>query len=45
MGIISDNTVGLGDVEKAANAFVANELEPLQVRLVELNDLVGGGGD
>lgn len=41
MGIIPDNTGGFGDVEKAANVFVANELEPLQARLMELNDLVG----
>ncbi|MGD8174775.1 phage portal protein [Marinimicrobium sp. ARAG 43.8] len=41
MGIIPANTGGFGDVEKAAKVFVANELEPLQERLLELNDLVG----
>ena len=41
MGIIPDNTGGFGDVEKAANVFVANELEPLQERLLELNEIVG----
>lgn len=41
MGIIPDNTGGFGDVEKAAKVFVANELEPLQERLLEFNELVG----
>lgn len=29
------------DVEKAARVFVANELEPLQAALQEVNELVG----
>lgn len=41
MGIIPANTGGFGDVEKAAKVFVANELEPLQQRFLEINDLVG----
>lgn len=41
MGIIPDNTGGFGDVEKAAKVFVANELEPLQARFMELNERVG----
>lgn len=41
MGIIPDNTGGFGDVEKAAKVFVANELEPLQARMMELNERVG----
>lgn len=41
MGIVPDNTGGFGDVEKAANVFVANELEPLQARMMELNERVG----
>lgn len=41
MGIIPDNTGGFGDVEKAAKVFVANELEPLQARMMEFNELVG----
>lgn len=40
MGIIPQNTAGFGDVEKAARVFVANELEPLQESLLELNQLV-----
>lgn len=41
MGIIPDNTGGFGDVEKAAKVFVVNELEPLQERFKEINEMVG----
>lgn len=41
MGIIPTNTSGFGDSEKAARVFAANELEPLQERLLEMNDIVG----
>lgn len=41
MGIIPANTGGFGDVEKAARVFVANELEPLQERFRELNEVMG----
>lgn len=41
MGIIPDNTGGFGDVVNAAMVFVANELEPLQERLLELNEIAG----
>ena len=41
MGIIPQNTGGFGDVEKAAKVFVANELEPLQATMLEINDRVG----
>jgi len=41
MGIIPQNTGGFGDVEKAARVFVANELEPLQATLMEINERVG----
>ena len=37
MGIMPSNVGGFGDVEKAANVFVRNELIPLQKRLEELN--------
>lgn len=37
MGIMPSNVGGFGDVEKAANVFVRNELLPLQKRLEELN--------
>lgn len=41
MGIIPSNTGGFGDVEKAARVFVANELEPLQQTMLEINDRIG----
>lgn len=41
MGIMPSNVGGFGDVEKAANVFVRNELLPLQKRLEELNDWAG----
>jgi len=37
MGIIPDNAGGFGDVEKAAQVFVRNELTPLQERISEIN--------
>jgi len=37
MGIIPDNAGGFGDVEKAAQVFVRNELTPLQERIKEVN--------
>lgn len=41
MGVIPQNTSGFGDVEKAARVFVANELEPLQARMLEINEHAG----
>lgn len=41
MGIIPDNTGGFGDVVKAAQVFVRNELTPLQERMKEMNEWVG----
>ncbi len=35
MGIVPSNVGGFGDVEKAANVFVRNELLPLQKRWVK----------
>jgi PBSX family phage portal protein len=37
MGIIPENVGGFGDVEKAAQVFVRNELTPLQERMKEIN--------
>ncbi len=37
MGIIPDNAGGFGDVEKAAQVFVRNELTPLQEIMKELD--------
>ncbi|HDP7264261.1 TPA: Presumed portal vertex protein, partial [Escherichia coli] len=41
MGIMPNNVGGFGDVEKAANVFVRNELLPLQKRIEEVNDWLG----
>lgn len=41
MGIIPNNTGGFGDSEKAARVYVANELEPLQQIMLEINQRVG----
>lgn len=40
MGVVPQNTAGFGDVEKAAKVFVANELEPLQATMMEINDMI-----
>ncbi|AXF59950.1 capsid portal protein [Leclercia sp. W6] len=40
MGIMPNNVGGFGDVEKAANVFVRNELFPLQKRIPEVNEWV-----
>lgn len=37
MGIMPSNVGGFGDVEKASNVFVRNELILLQKRFEELN--------
>jgi len=42
MGIMPNNVGGFGDVEKAANVFVRNELLLLQKRMKEVNDWLGG---
>ncbi|MEC5345070.1 phage portal protein [Brenneria populi] len=41
MGIIPNNTGGFGDVEKASQVFVRNELTPLQERMKEVNAWLG----
>jgi PBSX family phage portal protein len=41
IGVIPANTGGFGDVAKAAAVFARNEVEPLQARMLELNDWVG----
>ena len=41
MGIMPSNVGGFGDVEKASNVLVRNELVPLQMRMQELNQWVG----
>jgi len=41
IGVIPANTGGFGDIAKAAAVFARNEVEPLQARMLELNDWVG----
>lgn len=41
LGIVPTNTAGFGDAETAARVFVANELEPLQAVMRQINDWVG----
>ncbi|MCW2095139.1 UNVERIFIED_ORG: PBSX family phage portal protein [Enterobacter sp. BIGb0239] len=41
MGIMPNNAGGFGDVIKAAQVFVRNELTPLQERLKQINDNLG----
>jgi len=40
MGIIPNNTGGFGDIEKASQAFLRNELIPLQKRFEEFNNRI-----
>lgn len=41
MGIIPNNSDGFGDVRKAAQVFIRNELTQLQERMKEVNDWIG----
>lgn len=41
MSIMPNTTGGFGDVEKAAQVFSVNEIEPLQERFKELNEWLG----
>lgn len=41
MGIIPENSSGFGDVEKASQVFVRNELNFLQERFKEINNWTG----
>ncbi len=41
MGIIMDNAGGFGDMVKAAQVCVRNELTPLQERMKEVNLWLG----
>lgn len=41
IGVVPANTGGFGDVEKAESVFVRMEIEPLQMRFLELNDWLG----
>ncbi|WP_157218722.1 phage portal protein [Flavisphingomonas formosensis] len=41
LGVVPMNNGGFGDVGKANDIFFANEIEPLQARLLEINDQLG----
>ncbi|MCY1399995.1 phage portal protein, PBSX family [compost metagenome] len=41
MGIVPQNAGGFGSIKEAAEVWAANELEPLQARLRQVNDWVG----
>ncbi|WGM08245.1 phage portal protein (plasmid) [Arsenophonus nasoniae] len=41
MGIMPQNVGGFGDVQKAANVFICNELHPLQHKMQQLNEWLG----
>ncbi len=41
MGMVPNSTGGFGDVVKAAEVFVRNELSPLQERIKEVNEWLG----
>lgn len=41
MGIMPNNAGGVGDVVKAAEVFVRNELIPMQERIKECNEWLG----
>ncbi|MGX1087698.1 capsid portal protein [Pseudomonas sp. AP3_22 TE3818] len=41
MGIVPQNAGGFGSIREAAQIYAANELEPLQTRMLQLNDWVG----
>ncbi|HGJ5879448.1 MAG TPA: capsid portal protein, partial [Arsenophonus nasoniae] len=41
MGIMPQNVGGFGDVQKAANVFICNELHPLQHKMQQLNEWRG----
>jgi len=41
LGIVPSNSGGFGDIAKAAQIWARNELEPLQLRLTELNQWMG----
>ncbi len=41
LGVVPTNSGGFGDVGKAANVFFRNEIEPIQWRMLDLNDWLG----
>lgn len=41
MGIVPQNAGGFGSIKEAAQIYAANELEPIQARLQQVNDWLG----
>lgn len=41
LGMIPTNAGGFGDMEKATQVFIANEVAPIQVRMYGLNGAIG----
>lgn len=41
MGIVPQNAGGFGSIREAAQIYAANELEPIQTRITQLNDWLG----
>ena len=41
LGVVPTNSGGFGDVGKATDVFFSNEIEPLQMRMLEVNDWLG----
>ena len=41
MGIVPQNAGGFGSIREAAQIYAANELEPIQTRLLQVNDWAG----
>lgn len=41
MGIVPQNAGGFGSIREAAQIYAANEIEPIQTRMQQLNDWIG----
>ncbi|MES2042608.1 MAG: phage portal protein [Pseudomonadota bacterium] len=41
LGVVPTNSGGFGDVGKASDVFFFNEIEPLEMRMLEVNDWLG----
>jgi hypothetical protein len=41
MGIVPQNAGGFGSIREAAQIYAANELEPIQTRMTQLNEWLG----
>ncbi len=41
MGLVPQNAGGFGSIKEATKIWIANELEPIQTRMLQLNDWLG----